>query len=282
MIDQDAYQTSYLKSKTMNTKMKKNSFYIQSNANAKVRLNGEKGMNAIITEVISEDKKVPSDSKENLPEREHEEDLETGNDTQFEEVADDGFKSNDFHQNYSFKMIKTANLESFFILMNTRQEKLMHNSYLNKTLEKTDFLFPNIPKGFVIKPSELEQAQMINLLRVPLEVPLKSTKSTNVFSTKTQNTSERMDTLQSNKHKSKGRYTGATLTAEGEGPSNLTETEFEMFKLKFNGKDLTEAEIEMIYLELIEFEDIIGRQTRIYKKPETALGYTLYSLGPHA
>jgi hypothetical protein len=45
-----------------------------------------------------------------------------------------------------------------------------------------------------------------------------------------------------------------------------------MFRLKFNQKELTEAEIEMIYLELMDFEDIIGKQTRIKFQTENALG----------
>jgi hypothetical protein len=106
-------------------------------------------------------------------------------------------------------MIKSANLESFFILMNTRDDKLMHNSYLNKTLEKTDFLFPNIPKAFIVKPTELEQSQMINLLDVPITMTFQPTKTTNTYFSKTQtsnNKSDRLDTLESNKKSTNGEY----------------------------------------------------------------------------
>ena len=188
------------------------------------------------------------------------------------ENEDVEFKSNDYHQHYSFKMIKEANLESFFILMNTKNNRLLHNSYLNKQLEKTDFLFPNIPKAFFIKLNEPERNQLINLIQIPEEF----NHSTNQFnslesSTNHQYKNEQLETHQTNK--SKNKVKSGILTKKEIDEENVpVDSSFEMFKLKFNNRDLTETEIENMYLELLDFEDVIGQQVQIKRKPESSLG----------
>lgn len=172
-------------------------------------------------------------------------------------------------------MIKEAMLESFFIVMNTKDDRLLHNSYLNRQLEKTDFLFPSIPKAFYIQPSRPERSQLINLTSAPDEQLEQSSSPSNIFETGSQNPkqlSEKTRTLQSNKHKSKREG----LTAE-EGPSEA-ESSYEAFKMKFDQKDLTESDIESLYSELISFEEVVGKQVQIRREPESSLGTRRESL----
>lgn len=106
-------------------------------------------------------------------------------------------------------MIKHANLESFFILMNTKKERLLHNSYLNRHLDKTDFLFPNIPKAFFIKPNEIESNKMINMLKILKNETQQSSKDLNFFDSQSSNQISKKDEnsrLLSETNKSKSRY----------------------------------------------------------------------------
>ena len=202
LIDQDNYKLGYLKSKTMNINMKKNSFYFQNAKNQ--NLKQEESVKQNITEVIAEENKVRkgrTNRKENVTEK----DNDVSGTNPLEENAEDGFKSNDFHQNFSFKMIKQANLESFFILMDTKNERLMHNSYLNRTLEKTDFFFPNIPKAFFVKPTEMEQKQMINLLNVPVTTAAMLTNPSQLIESGEQKTNEKIEKKEKVHSQSKGK-----------------------------------------------------------------------------
>lgn len=187
-----------------------------------------------------------------------------------EENLDVEFKNNDFHLHYSFKMIKQANLESFFILMNTKKERLLQNSYLNRHLDKTDFLFPNIPKAFFIKPNEIESEKMINMLNTIKPQKTNSTNNLNFFDTESQNPvlkNDQSSMLKSESNKSKG-IIKKRLIKVNENSQSESESDFEIFKMKFNNKNLSELEVETIYLELLDFENIIGEQLQI--KPKTS------------
>ena len=80
------------------------------------------------------------------------------------EQENQDFGNNDFHEHTCFDMIKQGNINSFFTLMNTKQDLLLGNAYLDQQIEKTDFLFSNTVKAMPILPGNFEKENLLPLV----------------------------------------------------------------------------------------------------------------------
>lgn len=82
------------------------------------------------------------------------------------EPNDVEFKNSNFHQHICFKKIKSGEINSFFVLMETKADQQIQTAFFDKTLKKSDFLFPNVPKAFLISPSKtLQMENLIPMLK---------------------------------------------------------------------------------------------------------------------